>query len=82
MTEPMELQTWILLYAAQSLFWVWILFGGGAKWGEDSFLFAFLSGIGRIWEEEQIKLYAWLCWIGTTVWFVAGLADPGLRLDW
>jgi len=36
--EVMPVLEWVMVFAATSLLWAWILFWGGADWLEDSFL--------------------------------------------
>jgi len=33
------------------------------------------------WSASQIRLYALCIWIFTTIWFIAGIVEPGLRGD-
>lgn len=76
----MSTGSWIGLYAAQSLFWLWIARWGGSHRLEGTFLSGFLVHLrAPYWGREGLELFAWLSLIGTSIWFVLGLVDPSLR---
>jgi hypothetical protein len=71
---------WIALYVVQALFWLWI-----ARWGGSHRLAGTLTSglllhvLAPRWSREGLELFAWLSLIGSSIWFVLGLLDPGLR---
>lgn len=76
----MGIGLWFLLYALNTTFAWWIVWGGGASWLEGwrslliiDWLFAYR------WSSEQIALYTLLCWVGHTVWFLVGVFSPEAR---
>ncbi|MBU3845393.1 MAG: hypothetical protein H9855_00160 [Candidatus Acinetobacter avistercoris] len=76
----MSLVWWIILFLIQSLFYKWLLSWGGAQWlvGLKSALtFGWMTWD---WNAEQIRLYALLLWIISSIWFVVGVFQPSLRL--
>ncbi|GAA6142608.1 hypothetical protein [Hydrogenophaga sp. 5NK40-0174] len=71
---------WILLFAADCLFCLWVLRWGGAEWMEGWRSLFFIDWLMSIeWTAEQIKFYVLFCWIGHAIWFLVGLFFPGLR---
>ena len=77
----MELLTWIGIYLASALFWIWILFLGDADWLEGSMLAGFLIHFRATnWSVEGLHLFAAASWFLQTIWFIAGLFRPGLRI--
>jgi hypothetical protein len=77
----MDTSAWLASYAATSLLWLWILRWGGAEWLEGWKSMLLIDYLSHFWTAEQIKLYALLCWLGSTLWFVAGLLYPEYRYD-
>jgi len=76
----MNYSTWILLFAGNCLFCLWVLRWGGAEWMEGWRSGLFIdSPFSFTWSAEQIKLYVLLSWIGHAIWFVGGLFVPELR---
>ena len=76
----MSYPVWILLFVANSLFFLWVLRWGGAEWLEDWRFSLFFEWVPAFfWSAEQIKFYALLCWIGHLFWFLGGLFMPELR---
>jgi len=76
-----SLPAWIILYLLELLFWVWIIRWGGAERLEGSFISGLLIHyFAPRWGSEGIKLFAWLALIAGTVWFIAGLFYPGIRV--
>ncbi|VTS02475.1 Uncharacterized protein OS=Pseudomonas stutzeri MF28 GN=L686_22480 PE=4 SV=1 [Gemmata massiliana] len=76
----MSLNTWIGLFLLTSLFWAWLLFLGGARWLEGSWLIAFIVDFSAMeWTADGIRLFAMLMWILETIWFVIGLFVPEVR---
>ncbi|HXD87368.1 MAG TPA: hypothetical protein VN641_12805 [Urbifossiella sp.] len=79
----MGIAVWIGAFAVTSLFWAWLLFGGGAAWLEGSFLSGLLVHFrAPEWTAEGIRLFAFLMWIGATIWFVVGIFVPEVRGMW
>ena len=71
---------WLLLYAANTAFVWWVVWGGGAAkfvgWRSLAIVDWLLA---FTWTSEQIALYTLICWVGHTVWFIAGLFVPEAR---
>jgi hypothetical protein len=80
--DIMTLNAWIASYVGTSLFWKWVLSWGGAEWLEGWRAFFVIDWFAARWSAEQIRLYALFCWIGSTVWFVVGLACLDCRFAW
>lgn len=79
--EP--LHVWMIEYALNLLFWLWIIKWGGAEWLADTFIAGFIVNLFTVhWSPDVIKFYGWLILIGTTVWFIIGMAIPDLRFHW
>lgn len=79
LTEP--LYVWVIMYILDLLFWLWIIFWGGAERLERSFLASLISIFAVEWEAEQIKFFGWLMLIITTGIFIVGLLFPDMRLS-
>ena len=81
----MSLPLWIVVYVVQTLLWVWILFLGGAERLDGTktagCLIAPIAMWGREWTADEIKLFGWLAFLGTTFWFILGIVSPMLRFD-
>ena len=76
----MGLGGWILLFAANSVFFLWVLRWGGAEWMEGWRSLFFIDWFrAPLWSAEMIKLYVLLCWIGHAIWFLLGMFMPALR---
>ena len=76
-----SLLVWILLYVADLLFFLWLLRWGSAEWIERRFAAICLLNIFAFyWDSEQIRLYALIMLIGTTIWFVIGVFAPVVRI--
>lgn len=73
----MDIGSWIILWIFEVLFLSLAI--RHANWLEGSFFAAFVSIFAVRWNAEGIKLFCWISLIATTIWFVAGLAVPGLR---
>ena len=72
--------TWVLCYAVNVLFWLWVIFWGGAEWLEGTLSSAFLiAWLAPNWSAEGIRLFAWLSLIFSLVAFVVGFFVPNLR---
>jgi hypothetical protein len=69
----------IALYALNSLFWKWVISWGGAQWLEGWRAFFFLEWFALDWKAEQIRLYALVAWLISTVFFIVGLINPEYR---
>ncbi len=76
----MDLLYWLVGYVASTLFWLWVLRWGGAKWIEGWKAWAAVGWFAGHWKAEQIRLYALLLLTLETVGFVAGLFVPSLRV--
>ena len=71
---------WVLSYAVNVLFWLWILRWGGAEWLEGSFLSeCLISWWAPRWDAEGIKLFGWGCLIISSGWFLVGVFVPEAR---
>ena len=76
----MAIGYWLLSYALNAVFWLWVLRWGGAERLEDSFMSGFLVSIfAPGWSAEGIKLFALLALIFSTIGFVVGLLAPSIR---
>ena len=71
---------WIIAYVLDALFWLWIIFGGGAERIEGSFLSTLVGGR---WEPQTsadaTKLIGWITLLGSTAWFILGIFNPACR---
>jgi hypothetical protein len=73
-------ETWVLSYAANFLFWAWVIWWGGAEWLEGTLTSAFLvSWLAPTWTADGIRLFAWLSLLVSLVAFIAGFVVPDLR---
>lgn len=73
---------WILLFAINCIFCLWVLRWGGAEWMEGGKSSIFINWLYAFnWSAEQIKLYVLLSWVGHLIWFVVGLFVKGLRMQ-
>lgn len=69
---------WIAAYALQALFWLWLARWRGAAWIR-SWRPAFLPRwLAWPWDEEVIRVFAWLSLAATTLWIAVGVFDPPL----
>jgi hypothetical protein len=76
----MPLLEWVGLFGAESLFWVWVIFWGGAERLEGTFTSGVLIDyLAPRWTAEGIKMFAALIWLFSGVWFVWGCFSPDLR---
>ena len=72
---------WVLVFALEALFLLWLLRWGGARLLEGTFASGCLiAWVTPTWDEEQIKLYALVALVASTIWFVLGLVRPELRI--
>ena len=79
--SPMPTGSWIALFVAQMLFWLWVARYGGARWLAGRTAAALLiHSHAPQWGEEGLKLFGWASLIATVLWFVVGLMDPEARL--
>ena len=67
------------IYLLNSLFWKWIISWGGAQWLEGWKSMLFLDWFAWSWNAEQIRLYALVIWVFTTIFFLLGLFKPEWR---
>ncbi len=75
----MSLLMWIGCYAAQSIFYKWVLSWGGAAWLEGWKSVFFFDFFTAFWTAEMLRLYALILWIIATFVFVVGVFVPDLR---
>ena len=76
----MAIVYWLLCYALNVVFWLWVLRWGGAERLEGTFTSGFLINLlAPGWSAEGIKLFALLSLIFSTIGFVVGLFVPDLR---
>ena len=76
-----SLLTWIGLYGAITLFWIWIIFWNGAERLEGTLASGFLvDWFAPRWSADGIRLFAWLSLILSSIVFVLGLFVPELRI--
>jgi hypothetical protein len=76
----MSTVSWIFWYVADVLFWTWIIFWGGAKLLEGTWVSGCLLSIFPIdWDADGIKAFAWLSLFVSSVYFILGLIKPELR---
>jgi hypothetical protein len=79
----MSLLVWVLLFAVTSLFWIWVLFLGGAERLEGTWASAWLiDWFAPNWSAAGIKLFGLVAWVATAIWFVVGLLAPPARFWW
>ncbi len=75
-----ELLLWIGSWILLCLFWLWISLWGGAEFLEGTFLSGFLLfHRAPQWSAEDLRCFGWIGLFFTTVMFVLGLIEPGLR---
>lgn len=76
----MSVGIWILFFAVDTVFMLWVLRGQGAEWMEGWRALLFIDWFRAAWwSAEQIRLYVLLWWICHAVWFIVGLFNPALR---
>ena len=76
----MDLLLWVLLFAGNSLFCGWIVFGDGADRLEGSFISGVLLWYhAPEWPAVGIRLFAGGMWFIQSIWFVVGLFTPEMR---
>jgi hypothetical protein len=76
----MSMLLWVGLFALASLFWCWIIFWGGAEALEGSLASMFLiNRFAGEWSADGLRLFAWLSWIISGLWFVIGVFTPEAR---
>lgn len=79
----MPVSLWTLFYGLSTLFWLWILRWGGAERLEGTFASGFfLCALAPRWNAEEIKLFALLSLVASTILFVIGLFVPAFRSWW
>lgn len=77
----MSLLHWFLLFAASSVFTLWVMRWGGAEWMEGWKALFFVDW--PYWSAAQIKLYFLMVWLLHALWFVIGVFAPIARaLPW
>lgn len=73
---------WIAMYLLSSLFYKWILSWGGAKTIEGWKSFFLIGWFSLDWNSEQIRLYALISWLVTTVIFIIGCFNSQFREEY
>ncbi|MCB9857584.1 MAG: hypothetical protein H6818_18025 [Phycisphaerales bacterium] len=76
----MSVEVWIGAYLIEMLFWVWIVFLGGADRIEGSFVLDFVWTLSSRIDAEMIRFVGWIVMFMTTAWFILGLFVPLARL--
>ena len=78
----MSLAWWVALYLVTSVFWLWVVFLGGAERLEGTVAAGLLvDWLAPHWTADGIRLFVGLSWVLQTVWFVIGLFEPASRSD-
>lgn len=75
----MSTTEFVLLYLLNSLFWKWIISWGGAQFLEGWKSFFIIDWFAWGWTAEQIRLYALVVWVFSTLFFLVGLFRPEWR---
>jgi hypothetical protein len=76
----MSVAVWVAFFVVTSLFWGWVIFGGGADWLDGSFLGGLLIHFrAPMWSADGIRLFAGLTWLAEAIWFLIGLFEPAAR---
>jgi hypothetical protein len=79
----MSLSWWVILFAAFSVFSLWVLRWGGAERLEGWKSMFFIDWAQAFqWDAEQIKLYFLALWVLCAAWFTIGLFLPMARFSW
>ena len=79
----MTLLAWTGVFAVASLFWAWVVFGGGADWLDETGVISVLVGwSGMAWSAQGIRLYAGGTWALTGCWYVFGVFEPAMQTCW
>lgn len=73
---------WIAMYLLSSLFYKWVLSWGGAKTIEGWKSFFLIGWFALDWNSEQIRLYALIGWLVTTVIFIIGCFNSQFREEY
>lgn len=73
---------WIAMYLLSSLFYKWVLSWGGAKIIESWKSFFLIGWFALDWNSEQIRLYALIGWLVTTVIFIIGCFNSQFREEY
>lgn len=78
----MSMIFWIAMYLLSSLFYKWVLSWGGAKIIEGWKSFFLIGWFALDWNSEQIRLYALIGWLVTTVIFIIGCFNSQFREEY
>jgi hypothetical protein len=79
----MSVLVWVILFAVTSLFWAWIVFGGGAERLEGTIAAVLLiDWFAARWSADGIRAFAVFTWLLQTIWFAIGLFVPTARFWW
>ncbi len=75
----MSTAVWVILYAIQAVWWLWVARWGGARVLEGWVAALMLEPLAWRWDADMIKVFAWLSLLATTLWFLLGLVEPIAR---
>ncbi len=76
----MSLIPWIVVYALNMLFWLWIVRWGGAERLEGTFSSGLLISVfAPQWSAEGIRVFGYGAIIVSTIVFVLGVFFPDFR---
>jgi len=75
----MELHYWFLVYLLESLFAYWILKLGGSEIVEGWKSFFLIHWMAPRWTADGIKVFVFLSWLASTLWFIIGLFEQEAR---
>ena len=70
------------MYLLISLFYKWVISWGGAKTIEGWKSFFLIGWFALDWNSEQIRLYALIGWLVTTVIFIIGCFNSQFREEY
>ena len=77
----MSLDSWIISYAVEALVCLWIVYWGGDRFLEGSFLSGCLVSVfAPRWSAEGLRFFAGAALLLSTGWFIAGIFVPELRI--
>jgi len=77
----MSLGSWGIAYASQAIVCLWIVYWGGDRFLEGTFLSGCLvSYFAPRWSAEGLRFFAGATLFLSTCWFIAGIFMPELRI--
>lgn len=74
----MSLTAWIIAYSFDLVFWLWVIYWGGADWMQGRLGFFRLGLLNA----KSIRWLGWIFLIWTTIWFIIGLITPDARFEY